>query len=171
MHKLLVLTTGGTIDKVYFDAKSAYEVGEPVVASVLKAMNVSLDFEIEQVCKKDSLEITDEDRQSILERVRASDAEYILVTHGTDTMVDTAKYIGPQTDKVVVFTGAMQPAVFRETDGIFNIGVAMGVLSAAKPGVYIAMNGRCFTPDTVYKNYVTRRFEAIEGNTEGEPND
>jgi len=159
MKKLLILTTGGTIDKVYFDANSEYEVGEPVVASVLKTMNVSFDFSVEEVCKKDSLELTDEDRERILAKIKATDANHILITHGTDTMVDTANFLGPHKGKVIAITGAMQPAVFRETDGIFNIGVALGVLSSAPPGIYIAMNGRRFAPDKVYKNYVNRRFE------------
>jgi len=159
MKKLLILTTGGTIDKVYFDAKSQYEVGEPVVSSVLKAMNVSFDFEVEAICKKDSLELDDSDRAQIAEKISNSNASHILITHGTDTMSDTANYLPKQTQKVIVFTGAMQPAIFKETDGIFNIGTALGILSSSEPGVYIAMNGRRFDVDNVFKNYETKRFE------------
>lgn len=162
MKKLLILTTGGTIDKVYFDAKSQYEVGEPVVASVLKAMNVSFDFEIEAICKKDSLELDNNDRAVIAGKISASSAKHILITHGTDTITDTANFLPEQTEKVIVLTGAMQPAIFKETDGIFNIGTALGVLSSSEPGVYIAMNGRRFDPNNVFKNYDTKRFETRE---------
>jgi len=160
MNNLLILTTGGTIDKIYFDAKNHYEVGEPVVTSVLKAMDVSFDFTKKTVCKKDSLELTDTDRKSVLQNIQSHAGKHILITHGTDTMVETANYIGKQKDKVIVLTGAMQPAAFKETDGIFNIGLALGVLSSAPAGIYIAMNGRAFAPGAVFKNYDTRRFEA-----------
>jgi len=159
MNKLLVITTGGTIDKVYFDAKSEYEVGEPVVATVLAAMNVSYSVEVKTVCQKDSLEIDNSDREAIKKAIKQSDVKHILITHGTDTMVDTAKFIGEYEGKVIVLCGAMQPAIFKETDGIFNIGTAVGILSIANPGTYIAMNGECFKPDKVFKNYDTRRFE------------
>lgn len=160
MNKLLILTTGGTIDKVYFDAKSAYEVGQPVVNAVLDAMRVGFAYEVQEVCKKDSLELNDDDRRNIVEKISSSDCAHILITHGTDTMVDTANFIGEQTDKTIVLTGAMQPAAFRETDGIFNIGVAIGILNSAPPGVYIAMSGQSFKPNHVFKNYQTRQFEA-----------
>ncbi len=160
MKKLLVLTTGGTIDKVYFDAKSQYEVGEPVVASILKAMKVSFEFEVQTVCRKDSLELDGDDRAAILATIKRSDAGHILVTHGTDSMIETASHIGKQEGKVIALTGAMQPAAFKETDGIFNIGTALGVLCSAAVGTYIVMNGCAFTPDAVFKNYQTRRFEA-----------
>ncbi len=159
MKKLLVLSTGGTIDKIYFDAKSQYEVGGPVATSVLNAMNVAFDIESIEVCKKDSLEMTDDDRTALKSNIDQSEARAILVTHGTDTMVETALFLGEYTDRVIVFTGAMQPAIFKETDGIFNIGTALGVLSSATPGVYIAMNGRAFSPNNVVKNYETRAFE------------
>ena len=160
IKKLLVLTTGGTIDKVYFDAKSLYEVGAPVVASILNAMAVEYQVTVKEVCKKDSLEMTDADRSRINEHILASDAGHVLITHGTDTMVESASFIGAFPDKVVVFTGAMQPAAFKETDGIFNIGTALGVLSIATACVYIAMNGQAFLPDNDVNNYTTRRFES-----------
>jgi len=159
LKSLLVLTTGGTIDKVYFDANSQYEVGDPVVADVLKAMNVSVDFTTREVCRKDSLEINDDDRRALLEHIQQAEQQHILVTHGTDTMIDTALSLGQEHGKTVVFTGAMQPAAFKETDGIFNIGSALGALAIAPPGVYVAMNGKIFTPDKAFKNYETRRFE------------
>lgn len=161
MKKLLILSTGGTIDKIYFDAKSQYEVGKPVARTVLEAMNVAFEVESIEVCKKDSLEMNTEDREKLKEAIDRSDARAILVTHGTDTMIDTALSLGEYTDRVIVFTGAMQPAIFKETDGIFNIGTALGVLSCASSGVYIAMNGRAFSPQKAAKNYETRAFEEI----------
>lgn len=167
MKKLLVISMGGTIDKVYFDAKSEYEVGEPVVGDVLNAMNVAYQTDQLSVCKKDSLEITSEDRIALQRAIEDTNAEHILVTHGTDTMIESARFIeqnlGSYSDnhaeKVIVFTGAMQPAIFKETDGLFNIGTAVGVLSAAKSGIYVAMNGRAFSPSKARKNYDTRTFE------------
>jgi len=159
MKNLLVFTTGGTIDKVYFDAKSQYEVGEPAVTSILSTMNLAYDYEVVSICRKDSLEMNSDDREALKAAIASTSKTHILVTHGTDTMVETAKYLGRFPDKVIVLCGAMQPAIFKETDGIFNIGTALGVLSCAAPGTYVAMNGRSFNPESVFKNYDTRRFE------------
>ena len=159
MQKLLVLTTGGTIDKVYFDALSQFEVGDPVANDILVSMNVAFEFEVTEICRKDSLEITEQDRQSLRDVIEASDANYILITHGTDTMVDTAQFIGEQTEKRIVLTGAMQPAAFKDTDAVFNIGSAIGALSIALPGVYIAMSGKVYPAGEVFKNYDSKRFE------------
>ena len=162
MQKLLVLTTGGTIDKVYFDALSQFEVGDPVARDILMAMNVAFEFEVTEICRKDSLEITEQDRQSLRDVIEASDANYILITHGTDTMVDTAQFIGEQTEKRIVLTGSMQPAAFKDTDAVFNIGSAIGALSIALPGVYIAMSGKVYPAGEVFKNYDSKRFEQFQ---------
>jgi L-asparaginase len=159
IENLLVLTTGGTLDKVYFDAKSHYQVGEAVIISVLKSMNLSMSITFQEICKKDSLEINEEDRTRLRQAILASSAEHVLITHGTDTMVDTAAALENITNKIIVITGAMQPAAFKETDAIFNIGTAMGALACSTPGIYIAMSGQVFTADSVFKNYETRRFE------------
>ena len=157
--KIHFITTGGTIDKVYFDAESEYEIGSPQVAEVLKGANVALEFEIESVLAKDSLELTDADRQLIRERVRASACERIVVTHGTDSMVETARVLLDVTGKTIVLTGAMQPARFRDSDAVFNIGFAIGAASSLPPGVYVAMNGRLFDPRRTRKNREQNRFE------------
>lgn len=159
MKKLLILSTGGTIDKIYFDAKSEYEVGKPVATTIFNAMNVAFKINQTEVCRKDSLEINSDDRQKLKTIIDQSDAKAILITHGTDTMVDTALSLGDYTDRVIVFTGAMQPAIFKETDAIFNLGTALGALNCAQPGVYIAMNGCIFPAGSVVKNYTTRAFE------------
>lgn len=164
MKKLLVLTTGGTLDKVYFDALSEFQVGAPVAGDVLKNMNVALDVELIEVCRKDSLELTDEDRAQIKRHIENSETDRILITHGTDTMVNSANYIGEQKGKVIVFTGAMQPAAFTNTDAIFNIGTALGALMSPNTpdGSYIAMSGQVYPAAAVKKNYDNKRFESTQ---------
>lgn len=159
--KIHFITTGGTIDKVYFDAKSDYEIGPPQVEEALKEAGVAFEFSVEPVLAKDSLELTTADRELIRERVAASDATHIIVTHGTDTMVETAAVMRSMPGKTIVLTGAMQPARFRRTDATFNIGMAVGAVSALPPGVYIAMNGRLFDPARVRKNREKHCFEEI----------
>ena len=154
-----VIATGGTIDKVYFDAKSDYQIGEPQAGAVLREAGVNFDFVVESVLRKDSLELTDSDRALIRERVLAATERHILITHGTDTMTDTAAVLADVSGKVIVFTGSMLPARFRQNDALFNIGCAMGGLQALPPGVYIAMNGCLFPADSVRKNRAEGRFE------------
>jgi L-asparaginase len=157
--KIHVLTTGGTIDKVYFDAKSEFEVGPPMIAEVLKEAHVTAEVTIEPVLAKDSLELSDADRQLIRKRVAASRADHILITHGTDTMADTAKTLVGIAGKTIVLTGSMQPARFRNTDAVFNVGFALGVVQVLPPGVYLAINGRVFDAAHVRKNREAQRFE------------
>jgi L-asparaginase len=157
--RIRVISTGGTIDKVYFDAASTYEVGEPQVGPVFRESNVTFDFVIESVMQKDSLAMTDNDRALIRARAEAAPEKLILVTHGTDTMTQTAAALAGLPDKVVVFTGAMQPARFRDSDAVFNLGCAVGALQALAPGVYIAMNGVVAPADSVIKNRAASRFE------------
>ncbi len=157
--RLRVITAGGTIDKVYFDAASTYEVGEPQIGPLLRDSNVTFDFVVESVLQKDSLAMTDEDRALIRARVEAAPEKHILITHGTDTMTATAAKLQGLVDKVVVFTGAMQPARFRDSDAVFNVGCAVGALQVLPPGVYIAMNGVVSPADKVRKNRAASRFE------------
>jgi L-asparaginase len=157
--KIHVLTTGGTIDKVYFDAKSEFEVGPPMIADLLKEAHVTAEVTIEPVLAKDSLELSDTDRQLIRERVAASDADHILITHGTDTMTETAKALLGLAGKTIVLTGSMQPARFRNTDAVFNVGFALGVVQVLPAGVYLAINGRVFDAAHVRKNRERQRFE------------
>jgi L-asparaginase len=157
--RLRVISTGGTIDKVYFDAASAYEVGEPQVGPVFRESNVTFDFVVESVMQKDSLAMTDADRALIRARVEAAPEQLILITHGTDTMTATAAQLEGLPGKVIVFTGSMQPARFRASDAVFNLGCAVGALQALPPGVYIAMNGRVAPAGSVQKNRAQSRFE------------
>lgn len=165
--KLLILTTGGTIDKVYFDATSEYEVGPPQVAEILREANVTLDFALDSVLRKDSLEMTDADRRLVRERIEASDADRILVTHGTDTMIRTAEVLSGIPGRTIVLTGSMQPARFRNTDAVFNVGVAIGAVQCLPPGVYLAMNGRLFDPRHTRKNRARHVFEPADPEASG----
>ena len=157
--KLRVIATGGTIDKVYFDAASAYDVGEPQVGPLFREANVTFEYVVESVLQKDSLAMTEEDRTLIRQRVEATPEKHILITHGTDTMTATAEKLRGLEDKVIVFTGSMLPARFRTSDALFNLGCAVGALQVLPPGIYIAMNGQIFPADSVRKNRAQSRFE------------
>jgi len=157
--KIKIITTGGTIDKIYFDAKSEYQVGDPQIAEVLREANVTITYEIVSLMRKDSLDLTDADRQLIFETINADPAERFVVTHGTDTMIQTARVLQKSVHKVIVMTGAMQPAKFRMTDAIFNIASAITAVQILPSGVYIAMNGRILDPATARKNVARNRFE------------
>ena len=158
---LRVITTGGTIDKVYFDATSDYEVGEPTVPHVFREAGVNLEYAIESLFRKDSLEITEDDRALIRRACEAAPEPRILITHGTDTMTATAEYLRGIPGKTIVLTGALAPAKFRVTDAVFNLGLALGAVQSLDEGVYIAMNGRVFEAGSVKKNQSSRRFESI----------
>jgi L-asparaginase len=153
-----VFTTGGTIDKVYFDALSEYEVGEPQVLEVFQNANVNFEFSLESILRKDSLQMTEADRQLIRRRVQGCPAEHILITHGTDTMVETARALLGIPGKTIVLTGSIQPAQFRNTDAVFNIGTAVGAVQSLGPGVYIAMNGRVLEARRARKDRTKRCF-------------
>ncbi|HEX7045956.1 MAG TPA: asparaginase domain-containing protein [Gammaproteobacteria bacterium] len=159
--KLRIFTTGGTIDKVYFDAKSEYEVGEAVVGRILHEAGVAIDFDITELLKKDSLDIDDTDRAQIRAAVKADPAERILITHGTDTLAETGKALLGIPGKTIVLTGSLSPARFQNSDAVFNVGCAVGAVQSLPPGVYVAMNGRVFAADKVRKNREANRFEDV----------
>jgi len=156
-----IFTTGGTIDKVYFDAQSTYEVGDPQIVDILREANVTIDWELETLFRKDSLDLTDEDRAVIVEKVRQESCPRILITHGTDTMIETAKALQGIPGKTIVLVGSLSPARFKSSDAEFNIGFALAAVQTLPSGVYIAMNGRIFHPDRVRKNREANRFEPI----------
>jgi L-asparaginase len=158
---LLFIATGGTIDKIYYDRKNDYAIGDPQIVEVLKGANVTFDYEVISLLKKDSLDLTGADRELIRDTVRDQDCRRIVVTHGTDTMIETAKVLRSVPDKVMVLTGSMQPARFTVTDAIFNIGCAVTAAQTLPDGVYIAMNGQVFDPERSQKNIEENRFETI----------
>ena len=159
--KIKIFTVGGTIDKMYFDRKSTYEVGEPKIGEILQEANVTLAYEISSLLHKDSLDMTDEDRRLIFDRVASDEHRRIVLTHGTDTMIQTAQQLKTIPDKVMVLTGAMEPARFKYSDAAFNIGCAVAAVQILDPGVYIVMNGRIFDPDRIRKNREQNWFEEV----------
>lgn len=161
ISKLLIITTGGTIDKIYFDDKSDYQIGDPQISQILHAMHVAFDFEVNALMRRDSLHLDDSDRKLIRDAVAASEISNVLITHGTDTMVETAAVLQDIDDKTIVLTGALNPARFRDSDAVFNIGCAVGAAQSLPPGVYIVMNGKVWDPRKVRKNRRENRFEPL----------
>ena len=159
--RIKIFATGGTIDKVYFDQKSTYQVGESRVAEILREANIGFECEFDSILKKDSLDMTGEDRQLILDKVKGDSHELVIVTHGTDSMDLTARELQAIKNKVIVLTGAMQPAKFISSDAEFNIGFAVAAVQTLPYGVYLAMNGRIFHPGEVRKNPDLQRFESL----------
>jgi len=160
--KIHFISTGGTIDKIYFDALSQFEVGEPTVPHILREALVQFDFDVVPLLQKDSLQITEQDRHALRDHIASVDASMIVVTHGTDTMVETARYLEGIEGKTIVFTGALTPARFKTTDAVFNVGLAVAAVQTSKPGVYIAMSGQVFRAADVRKNREANRFETID---------
>ena len=137
-------------------------VGAPQIDMILKEAIVNLDYEVESLFRKDSLDIRDSDRQLIVDRVTACPHQRIIITHGTDTMVDTAKALQHIDGKTIIITGAMQPASFKQTDAVFNVGCAVSAVQILPAGVYIVMSGRVFNPDNARKNLQTNQYEYTE---------
>ena len=153
------VTTGGTIDKIYFDDLSQYEIGESQIQHILHEGLVEFDYDVEPLLHKDSLEMTDEDRQLLRDFIAADSAERFVVTHGTDSMAKTAEALLSLEGKTIVLTGALTPARFKQTDAMFNVGMAVAAAQLAPPGVYIAMSGQVFEAGHVRKNRQKNRFE------------
>ncbi len=161
MSLIRIFTVGGTIDKIYFDAKSSYEVGPPNITEVLSGLSLNLNYEVVSLMQKDSLEMTDADRETVRQAVTAAPENEIVITHGTDTMVDTARVLDTIPNKTIVLTGALSPALFKNSDAMFNIGAALTAAQTKDAGVYIAMNGVIFDYDKVRKDVENNRFMAL----------
>jgi L-asparaginase len=159
MNKVKIFTVGGTIDKIYYDSLSEYEVGAPTIEALLKKCNVYFEFSMTSLMRKDSLDMNEKDRQCILDNVKKCSESHILITHGTDTMVQTASVLSAIKDKTIILTGSLQPAIFKGSDAQLNIGTALGALWTAKPGVYIAMNGFVYEWNDVYKDREKGQFK------------
>lgn len=158
--KITFIQTGGTIDKDYPKLAKGYgfEIGEPAVKRILEKVNPSFRFEIISVLKKDSLDITEEDREKIYEVCVKADNDKIIITHGTDTMIETAKKLSAIKNKVIILTGAIKPERFSDSDASFNIGTAIGAVNILENGVYIAMNGRIYSWDRCKRDLKTGQF-------------
>lgn len=158
---ITILATGGTIDKFYSVA-GTLDIGKPAAHDVLSRVLTDIRFDIRALIGKDSLDITDEDRAELVAALNAVEQDQVLITHGTDTMSESARYIAEHADlgsKVVVLTGAMQPAVMAHSDAGFNLGAAISALNLLEPGVYISMSGRIFPAHTVRKDRARGIFE------------
>ncbi len=147
------ITTGGTIDKAYLKKKGTYnfDILDPAIKYILKNIAPNFEYEVVSVLKKDSLHITENDRQLIFDACKSANSNKIVVTHGTDTMIETAKKLVTIKGKVIVITGAAQPERFKETDADFNVGMAVGAVNILSSGIYIAMNGRIYEWDKCKK--------------------
>lgn len=161
---LRFITTGGTIDKIYFDDLSQYEVGESQVQQILNEGLAEFDYDVVPLLHKDSLDMTDEDRKLLHDYIADDDGDRYVITHGTDTMVETANSLTDLVGKTIVLTGALTPARFRTTDAVFNVGMAVAAAQVAPPGVYIAMSGEIFPAGQVRKNRAENRFESTDRN-------
>ena len=160
-----MLAAGGTFDKIYYDAKSDYRVGPPQAQWITEHANLGIAIDVKSVIRKDSLDMTADDRETLKIRAAESNSDRIIITHGTDTMVETAKHLRSLDGKTIVLVGAMQPACFRDSDAVFNLGFAVAAVQLLPPGTYIAMNGKILDPESAYKNRDASRFERLSSDT------
>ena len=159
---LKILVTGGTFDKEYNEINGMLYFKDTHISEMLRLGRCRLETNLRTVMMIDSLEMTDADRQLILEHCKKAPEEKIVITHGTDTMVETARILAQgRTGKTIVLTGAMIPYAFGSSDGLFNLGSALSFAQTLPPGVYLAMNGKYFAWDNVRKNRERGEFEEI----------
>jgi L-asparaginase len=157
-----VFVTGGTFDKEYDELRGTLYFEDTHVPEMLRLGRCRVDVSVRTLMMIDSLEMTAEDRASIVEQCRRCDESRIVITHGTDTMVETARALAAGVSgRTVVLTGAMVPYAFGSSDGLFNLGSALSYVQVLSAGVYIAMNGRCFAWDNVRKNRDAGIFEPL----------
>jgi len=161
--QIRIFATGGTFDKEYNELTGQLYFKDSHLREMLRLGRCSLDLEIRTLMMIDSTEMNEVDREIIRKSCQESSADRILITHGTDTMAETARYLGQTIQgKTVVLTGAMIPYTFGSSDGLFNLGSAIAFAQTLDPGVYVAMNGRCFHWDNVRKDRKTGVFEEVE---------
>ena len=159
--RITFIQTGGTIDKDYPRSSGGYafEFGEPATERLLTRLNPSFVFEVRTAFQKDSSEITADDRQHLLECIRSDDNDKVIVTHGTDTMLETAAFLAEHiTDKLIVITGAMRPERFSDSDAPINLGCAIAAANLAPDGVYIAMHGIVKRHDQMQRDSATGKY-------------
>ncbi|MCJ2184426.1 asparaginase [Novosphingobium sp. 1949] len=155
---ILVITTGGTVDKQYFDALSEYQIADSVIPKLLATARVAHPFRVIELLRKDSLELTDDDRALIARTIETAPEKRIVITHGSDTMTDTAKAVAAIAGKTVVLCGALSPARFADSDALFNLGMAFACAQSAAPGVWITMSGTVFDGLKVRKDRAAGKF-------------
>ena len=158
-----IFITGGTFDKEYNELNGELYFKDTHMNDLLEMGRSKLNVEIRTLMMVDSLEMSQEDRELIVHQCIHCEEDKIVITHGTDTMTITAKILAEKIkDKTIVLTGAMIPIKFGSSDGLFNLGSAMAFVQALSPGIYVAMNGKCFNWDNVRKNKKTGEFEEVE---------
>jgi len=155
---ILVVTTGGTIDKQYFDALSEYQIVESIIPPLFETALVAHPFRVVELLRKDSLELTDADRALMAATIAEAPEALVGVTHGTDTMTETAKALASLEGKTIVLCGALAPARFAQSDAAFNLGMAFATCQAARPGVWITMSGSVFDGLKVRKDREAGKF-------------
>jgi L-asparaginase len=161
--RIRILITGGTFDKEYDEINGRLFFKDSHLPEMLKLGRARLDLEVRTLMMIDSLEMTNSDREIIAEQCMAAPGDRIVITHGTDTMPETARYLEERAiSKTIVLTGAMIPYMFGSSDGLFNLGSALAFVQVLTSGVYVAMNGRCYAAGTVMKNKKTGYFEERE---------
>jgi L-asparaginase len=161
---LRIIITGGTFDKHYDEIKGSLTFKDTHLPEILKFVRCSVPIEVELNQLIDSLDMHTANRLSILESCRKAPEEHVVITHGTDTMVETAEVLGGALlAKTIVLTGAMVPFIFNNSDAVFNLGCAITAVQIVPPGVYLAMNGRLFRWDNVRKNRDLGVFETLDG--------
>ena len=162
---IAIFATGGTFDKRYDELAGRLAFGETHVAEMLRLGRSRVDVVVRQLMMIDSLDMTDADRHAIVDACITSAESRIVITHGTDTMVETARWVAgavpPERGKTIVLTGAMVPYAFGSSDGLFNLGSALSFVQVLPAGVYVAMNGRAFPSNDVRKNRETGIFENL----------
>ena len=157
-----IFVTGGTFDKTYDEIRGVLSFGDTHLSEMLRLGRSQVDVTVRTLMMVDSLEMTDADRELIVRNCVQSSEERIVITHGTDTMVETARALAAGVPhKTIVITGAMIPYAFGSSDGLFNLGSALSFAQILPPGVYIAMNGQHFAWDKVRKNRETGVFEPL----------
>ena len=161
--KIQIFVTGGTFDKEYNELTEKLVFRDTHLGEMLKLGRCTLDIEVRTLMLVDSLDMKTSDLKIILENCRACKRDKIVITHGTGTMETTARFLGENiTNKTIVLTGAMIPYKYGSSDGLFNLGAAVGFVQSLPVGVYVTMNGKCFLWDNVHKNLKTGSFEKIK---------
>lgn len=161
-----IIVTGGTLDKDYDPLTGELFFPETHLPSILAQANISVQTDIQVVCQKDSLEMIDADRLAILNACQDAQEKHIVITHGTDTMPETAQFLfnhsSDLNNKTIILTGAMRPYQLGASDALFNLGSAIMAVKITRPGVYIAMNGQLFMGNQVRKNLSLGQFESTQ---------
>ena len=160
--KIRIFVTGGTFDKTYNELKGALYFKDSHLPEMLKLARSKCNVEIRTLMMVDSSEMTDSDRMLIAEQCRMAPEDHIIITHGTDTLVETAQFLGRHlNNKTIILTGAMVPYSFGSSDGLFNLGSSLAFVQTLPKGVYVSMNGKYFNWDNVRKNWDKGEFEEI----------